>query len=169
MNRILILLASLILVGPVYAAGFNVDGFQQGMSLEDVQKVAKSRGSYLKREDSTGGYEVSYGERTYRINFCEPEGGVIRIAYIFGDYGDEKTRLMTFIRMTKQLADNHNIDIANANVSNQIGYDSKENASIDLSLAGDPDWSLTLTLFISEEWGVHNSQATFESSTDKCP
>ena len=75
MKRLIPMLLLLVSgVSSVSAAGFYVDGFRQGMKLNEAMNVAKSRGAILKKSNIH--YEVEFGPRLYSLSFCGPNSRV---------------------------------------------------------------------------------------------
>lgn len=147
-----------------YADPFEVRGYRQGMSFQQVQRRAVEQGHTLRRENQNPDRIMVLQGDMELVNLGLCDDRVFNALWLVQGGLDRFVKQME--SLTKQ-------GLRKADVSwrSDIGYDGREH--FDLSVyfirpGSEKDYSVTATLFASEQHGTTNFQVSWNARNGYC-
>ena len=138
-----------------WAEGFDVRGYEQGMTKIEVENLAKSENQTIKIAE-LGWTIFTDPKRPMWINFCRDK--LYRVSWIFDGGG-----LMQFLRIINDYIQNQGYENFESRTSVRVGYDGQEHGTLShyLRKSGEP-YYVEINLYTTENYDITNGQIIYE-------
>ena len=152
---LLVVICESLTLPVVWADGFEVRGYQQGMTKIEVERIATSRNQTIKIGER--GWSIyTDPERPTWVNFCN--GELYRFSWLFDGGG-----LMQFLKIIDDYVQKQNYNNFQSRISVRVGYDGQERGTLSHYLMRDGErYYIEINLFANDTHDITNGQITYE-------
>lgn len=164
LKLIIVIISIFICFDSAYADKFDVRGYRQGMSRQEVNKYAMEHDQIIKQNDKDPDFVTIYQGNSELINLQLCNNKVYRAFWTVTGKLDKFIKQLEYFTKQGMLK-------RDVSWSSMIGYDGKEHFDLTVYFVNpgsETDYYVTVALFASEDYGTSNYQVTYKNKNGYC-